>query len=145
MQPQDDSKKYNFILVFLFVLIFAIIGGALFLVSHLYSAFVSNPTYIADKLVPPVTQTDGNVSATSSAPNTNQNPANSATDAKATAIALTQKGLDYDNAKDYVDAEASYRKAIATDPNLANAYNDLGVVLDETNRPMKRLWITIKR
>ncbi|MEI8062285.1 MAG: tetratricopeptide repeat protein [bacterium] len=45
------------------------------------------------------------------------------------AMELNDKGMDYYDSRDYPNAEIFFRKAIATDPALANPYNNLGIVL----------------
>jgi tetratricopeptide (TPR) repeat protein len=58
-----------------------------------------------------------------------------ATGATPTAIGFNNQGLEYYDKNDYANAEAYFRKAIATDPYLANPYNNLGIVLELTGKP----------
>lgn len=55
------------------------------------------------------------------------------------ATAFNDQGLDYFNKKDYENAEMYFRKAIETDSNLANPYNNLGIVLSLTGRQEEAL------
>ncbi len=54
--------------------------------------------------------------------------------ARDTALGYFNTGLDYYDAKDYVNAELYYRKAIEADPSYALPYSNLGIILSDTNR-----------
>lgn len=112
-------------LSFLFLLFLALVGG---IVYYAYNHGVPSVKSISQEVNNQINQ------ATTSQTQLKENG-----ETVAASLALNKQGMDYYDKNDYKNAEIYYRKAIATDPLIANSYNNLGIVLELTNRPDEAL------